>query len=104
MPTEHPSGPVFAAPTEEVRCPDCELNGFLDNIGRPHKKARYTQCRDCSECGGFGRLHLVTKQRIDQDPHISRKMGRKAGYRIVSHKETLDPYMLDVPKPKEDSA
>lgn len=88
--------PRFLSPQYIVRCPDCDLNGFLKADGRRDMHKKYLIDR-CSMCGGKGKLHLLTRDRIRENPDMARHLG-EPGWVFVSRKETLDQYMLDVPR------
>lgn len=90
------SQPSFLPPQYIRRCPDCDLNGFLKADGRRDMKKKYLIDR-CSVCGGRGKIHLLTRELLQQQPDRARHL-HEVGWYVVSRKETLDPYMLDVPR------
>ena len=64
-------------PTTSERCPDCELEGNLDIVGRPKKlgripfrgssvtKWRADATRGCETCGGSGRIEVLRRNDYD---------------------------------------
>ena len=78
----------------ERRCPDCDLNGWLDSVGKVRDHSRVRACR-C--CGGRGRIRLVTfyELRAADKTHRQRlvlllESGRA---RLSKVKDTVDPML-----------
>ena len=84
----------FRPPLFDLRCPDCELNGYLTADGR-RRGDRRAYIRSCETCGGKARLRLITRDMLRLKPELIDKVGQP-GWRFVARKETLDPYMFDV--------
>lgn len=83
--------PRFERVTDE-RCPDCEDNGSLTNVGFGAKGS--LRCGRCSN----GRIHLYTWEGIltaseKRLPVMLAEISRGRA-RIVRSSETLDPYLI----------
>jgi hypothetical protein len=75
------------------RCSDCDLNGYVDSVGKVRPKYR-GKVRRCGTCGGTGQIRLVTKRELQRSPKTFLPMLAAGSARIASTREVVDPMLL----------